>query len=113
MSLGCSLVTAPIVWLEFGYLPLLGVPANALAEPAMPLLLALAFATAGLGLVVAGARPAPWRGSNGWVAAYIALCAHAIGSLPAAEVTGPRGLAAVVAVLLAGAYPLARRRRRA
>ena len=48
VSLGCGVVTAPILWLEFGYLPLLGVPANALAEPAMPVLLGLAFATAGL-----------------------------------------------------------------
>ena len=39
VSLGCGVVTAPILWLEFGYLPLLGVPANALAEPAMPVLL--------------------------------------------------------------------------
>ena len=44
-----ALVTAPIVWLEFGYLPLLGVPANALAEPAMAPLLGLAFLAAGLG----------------------------------------------------------------
>ena len=44
---GLRLVTAPILWLQFGYLPLLGVPANALAEPAMPVLLGLAFVTGG------------------------------------------------------------------
>ena len=31
VSVGCTLVTAPIVWLQFKYLPLVGVPANALA----------------------------------------------------------------------------------
>ena len=46
-----ALATAPILWLQFGALPLLTVPANALAEPAIPLLLALAFVTAGLGVV--------------------------------------------------------------
>jgi competence protein ComEC len=47
VSTACGVVTAPILWLQFGALPLLSVPANALAEPAMPLLLGLAFATAG------------------------------------------------------------------
>ena len=42
VSVACSVVTAPIVWLQFGYLPLLGVLANALAEPAIPMLLGLA-----------------------------------------------------------------------
>src|SRR5207247_3939937 len=55
VSLACSIVTAPILWLQFGYLPLLGVVANVLVEPAMPLLLGLAFATAGLRL----ASPSP------------------------------------------------------
>jgi competence protein ComEC len=97
VSLGCGLVTAPIVWLEFGYLPLLGVPANAVAEPAMPVLLALAFATAGLGLVAPGGAGAlAWV--NGWTAAYIALCARTVGSLPFAEIRTWRGLA-----VLAGA----------
>ena len=48
VSTACGVVTAPILWLQFGALPLLSVPANALAEPAMPLLLGLAFATVGL-----------------------------------------------------------------
>ena len=86
VSLGCSLVTAPILWLEFGYLPILGVPANALAEPAMPVLLGLAFLTAALDTVSPGAAAVvAWL--NGWTAAYIAFCARAIGSLPFAEIT--------------------------
>jgi competence protein ComEC len=107
VSLGCGVVTAPILWLEFGYLPLLGVPANALAEPAMPVLLALAFATAGLGLVAPGAA-AVLAGVNGWTAAYIALCARSIGSLPFAEITTTRALATLAAVGLACGWIAAR-----
>ena len=107
VSLGCSLVTAPIVWLQFGYLPLLGVVANALAEPAMPVLLGLAFATSGLdALSASAAGVVAWV--NGWTAAYIAFCARLIGSLPFAEVDTPRGLAALAAVLVALSYVVAR-----
>jgi competence protein ComEC len=103
VSLGCGAATAPILWLEFGYLPLLGVPANALAEPAMPVLLGLAFATSGLGLVAPGGAVAlAWV--NGWTAAYIALCAKSIGSLPFAELSTWRGLSLLVAVLLSATY---------
>jgi len=103
VSLACSLVTAPVLWLQFGYLPVLGVVANALAEPAMPVLLALAFATAGLDLVSPPAAAVlAWL--DGWVAAYIALCARAIGSLPFAQVSSWRGLAALGGGLLTAAY---------
>jgi competence protein ComEC len=103
VSLGCGAVTAPILWLQFGYLPLLGVVANALAEPAMPVLLGLAFATAGLGLVApGGAAVLAW--ANGWTAAYIALCARAIGSMPFAQIQSWRGLAAVLAAGLVCAW---------
>ena len=70
VSLGCSLVTAPIVWLEFGYLPLLGVPANALAEPAMAPLLGLAFLAAGLG------RGLTRRGGGGRVVERVGRGVH-------------------------------------
>jgi competence protein ComEC len=103
VSLACSLVTAPVLWLQFGYLPILGVAANALAEPAIPVLLALAFATAGLDAVFPSAAAVlAWL--DGWVAAYVALCARALGSLPFAQVSSLRGLAAVSGVLLAAAY---------
>jgi competence protein ComEC len=103
VSLGCGAATAPILWLEFGYLPLLGVPANALAEPAMPVLLGLAFATSGLGLVApGGAAVLAWL--NGWTAAYIALCAKSIGSLPFAELSTWRGLSLLVGALLGTTY---------
>ena len=51
VSTACGLATAPILWLQFHALPLLTVPANALAAPAVPPLLALAFAAALVGPV--------------------------------------------------------------
>jgi competence protein ComEC len=103
VSLGCSIVTAPILWIQFGYLPILGVPANALAEPAMSVLLGLAFLTAALGLVSPGAASVvAWL--NGWTAAYIAFCARAIGSLPFAEIATGRELAILLALVLVGVY---------
>ena len=103
VSAGCGAVTAPILWAQFGYLPLLSVPANALAEPAMPVLLGLAFITAGLDTFSPSAA-AVVASLDGWVAAYIALCARTIGSLPFAEIQSLRGLAAVLGALLLAAY---------
>jgi competence protein ComEC len=103
ITLACSLLTAPILWLQFGYLPLLGVVANVLVEPAMPLLLGLAFSTAGLAAVSPPAA-AVLATLNGGVAAYIALCAHLVAAMPIAQVSTARGLAGVVGVLLAAAY---------
>jgi competence protein ComEC len=100
ISFACSVVTAPVLWLQFGYLPILGVLANALVEPAMPLLLALAFATAGVD-VVSPRSAAVLAWADGWVAAYIALCARVVGRLPFAQVGSARGLAAVAALALA------------
>jgi competence protein ComEC len=109
VSTGCTLVTAPIVWLQFRYLPLVGVPANALAEPAMPVLLGLAFLTAALDTVApAPAAVVAWM--NGWTAAYIAFCARLLGSLPFAEITTTRALAIAVALLLVAGYALFRLR---
>ncbi|HZO96905.1 MAG TPA: ComEC/Rec2 family competence protein [Gaiellaceae bacterium] len=103
VSAACGLATAPVLWLQLGYLPVLGVAANALAEPAMPVLLGLAFATAALEPVApAAAALVAWL--NGLVAAYLALCAHAIGALPFAQVSTARGLAGLVGMLLAAAY---------
>jgi competence protein ComEC len=109
ISTACGVATAPILWLQFGALPVLSVLANLLAEPAIPLLLGLAFATAAL-TAVPGQSALLLANVNGWVAAYVAACAHVIGSLPVAQVhTGP-ALAAVVAAA-AGAYAWRRWRR--
>jgi competence protein ComEC len=110
VSTACGLATAPILWIQFGALPLFSVPANALAEPAMPPLLGLAFVTAGLSTVSPSAA-AVLAWVNGWLAAYIALCARAIGALPYAQITTWNQLAAVTSCCLAAAYAWWRWRR--
>jgi competence protein ComEC len=99
VSTACGVASAPILWLQFHAVPLLTVPANALAAPAVAPLLGLAFAAALAGLVFppAGATLA-WL--NGWCAAYLAACARAVGGLPGAQVTSGRSL---VELLLVGA----------
>ncbi len=94
VALVCGLVTAPIVLVNFGVAPVYTVPANALAAPAMPLVL-------GLGLLAAVADPvAPGAAATlawlaGWAAAWLGLVAHLVASLPAAQV-GPRGAVSLV-----------------
>jgi competence protein ComEC len=103
VSTACGVATAPILWLQFGALPLLSVPANALAEPAMPPLLCLAFATAAADAVSPGsAAVLAW--ANGWLAAYVAFCARAVGSIPFAQVRGAGSLAALAGAAGVAAY---------
>ncbi len=108
VSAACGVVTAPVLWFRFGQLPLLTIPANALAEPAMSIVLELAFVTAGVGLVdPSAATLLAW--CNGWVTAYIAGCARLIGSLPGAQLavsdpTSPQALAGAAAVVLLAAW---------
>lgn len=103
VSVCCAVVTAPILWLQFGQVPLLGVVANVAAEPAMPVLLGLAFAGAAIDPVapsVAGALA--WL--NGWVGAYVALCARLVAAVPFAQATGRAAAVAVAGVLCVAAY---------
>ncbi len=104
ISSACGLATAPILWLQFGAVPLLSVPANALAAPAVVPLLGLSFATAALVPVSPGAASClAWL--DGWCAAYLAACARLVGGLPFASVSsGPAALAVVGGSLLACAY---------
>lgn len=100
----CGTVTAPILWFRFHQIPLLTVPANVLAEPAMPPLLALALIAACVDPVSPGvAGILAWLA--GLCAAYIALCARLIGGLPLAQITSGRGaLAAAAVALIPAAY---------
>jgi competence protein ComEC len=110
ISGACTLVTAPLLWFEFGRVPLYGVVANALVEPAMPLLLGLAFFAAAVAPLAPGVAVAlAW--ANGWVALYIDTCARAVSALPAAQVSG-RGAAAASAAAIAGVAISVRRLRR-
>ena len=96
VSAACGAVTAPILWLDFGRVPLLSVLANVLAEPAMPPLL-------GLGLISAVVHPllpgvaASIAWVNGWLAAYLAGCARLVGGIPHAQVSSLRALVMLVA----------------
>jgi len=97
VSTACGVATAPVLWFQFHAVPLMTVPANALAAPAVPPLLALAFASALSGLLFPPAAAAfAWL--NGWCAAYLAGCARAVGGLPGAQVRSGWALAALVAV---------------
>jgi competence protein ComEC len=109
ISVGCSVATAPILWLQFGQVPLLGVLANALVELAVPPLLALACAAAVVDPVC------PWLAellawANGWLAVYVASCARAVSAVPFAQVTG-RGAAFAAAAAFAAVAVLVRRAR--
>ena len=104
VSTACGVVTAPVLWLQFHAVPLLAVPANALAAPAMSPLLALALLAAFVNPVAPGAA-ATLAGLAGWCAAWLALCARLVGGLPAAQVSSNRGgLALAACVLLVAAY---------
>ena len=103
ISLACSVVTAPLLALQFGRVPVLGVVANALVEPAIGPLLALAFAAA----VVAPLAPplaAALAWLNGWLAAYVALCARVVAAAPFAQLTGRAAAAAAGLALIGAAY---------
>jgi competence protein ComEC len=104
VSAACGVATAPVLWFQFHAVPLLTVPANALAAPAMVPLLGLAL----VGAVVAPVAPAAttalaWL--NGWLAAYLAVCARLIGGMPGAQIRSTQSLLLVVSGgLLAAAY---------
>lgn len=103
ISAVCSVATAPILWLQFGQVPLLGVLANALVEPVVGLLLGLGLVTACVDVVDPGLA-ALLASLNGWIAAYVAGCAHAIAAAPFAQVTGRGAAAAGVGAVVAAAY---------
>jgi competence protein ComEC len=112
VSVACGLVTAPILWLQFGAVPVLSVVANALAAPVVAPILGLGLLAAAVGLVLPGAALAlAW--TNGWLAAYLAGCARLVGGLPFAQIESGvllLGLAAVTgAALLACRLPAGRR----
>ena len=101
VSAACGLVTAPILWFQFHAVPLLTVPANALAEPAVAPLLYLAFAAALTApLFPPAATAIAWL--NGWCAAYLAGCARLFGGLPGAQVRSGRAVVLLLVVAMAG-----------
>jgi competence protein ComEC len=99
----CSVATAPILWLRFDQVPLLGVLANALVEPVVGLLLGLGLVTAVVGLV-SPAGATMLASANGWTAAYVAACARAVAAVPFAQAAGLAAAAAGAGSLIVGAY---------
>jgi competence protein ComEC len=97
VSLACGVATAPVLWFQFGRIPLYSVPANALAAPVVAPLLALSFAAA-LADPVSPAAAALIAGANGWLAAYLAWCARLVGGLPGAVVSSAAGLGALLLI---------------
>ncbi len=85
VSTACGAATAPILWLQFGSVPVYSLPANALVTLAIGPLLGIALVGSLLEPVLPSAALAlGWL--NGWLAAYIAACARVIGGLPFAQV---------------------------
>jgi competence protein ComEC len=85
VSGACGLVTAPILLLQFGTVPVYSILSNALAAPVVGLSFSLALLTALLDQIMpSGALAAAWV--NGWLAAYVAACARGVGSLPGAQI---------------------------
>jgi competence protein ComEC len=112
ISAACTLVTAPLLWLQFGRVPMLGLVANALVELAVGPLLALAFAAA----VVDPVSPhlaAVLAYANGWVAAYIAACARVVSAVPGAQATGRAAALAAAGSFVAAALAVRALRRSA
>jgi competence protein ComEC len=108
LSSVCALATAPLLWLQFHAIPVLAVPANVIAAPAMPPLLALALLSAIVDPLAPGAASQlAWLA--GWFAEWLALCARLVGAVPFAQVTSSAA-AAVLAAGGAGAAAYAWRR---
>jgi competence protein ComEC len=97
VSVACGVVTAPILWLHFGAVPIFSVVSNALASPVVAPLLGMGLAAAALHpLIPSAATALAWL--NGWLAAYLAWCARFVGGLPHAQTTSIRAVAALALV---------------
>jgi competence protein ComEC len=95
VSLACGLATAPVLWFQFGRIPLYSVPANALAAPVVAPLLGLAFAAA-IADPISPAMAGLIAAVNGCLAAYLAWCARLVAGLPGAVVSSNAGLGALL-----------------
>ena len=99
VSIACGGVTAPILMLHFQAAPLFTVASNAVAGFVVAPLLGLALISTALAPVLPEAALAiGWV--NGWLAAYLAGCARFFGSLPHAQLTSWKALAALAALAL-------------
>ncbi|MDQ3066838.1 MAG: ComEC/Rec2 family competence protein [Actinomycetota bacterium] len=95
VSTACGAATAPILWLQFGSVPVYSLLANVLVTLAIGPLLGIALVGSLLEPVLPSVALA-LAFLNGWLAAYIAACARVVGGLPLAEISS----GAAVCVLL-------------
>jgi competence protein ComEC len=112
VSIACGAATAPILWLQFGRVPVYSLVANVLVTAAIGPLLGLALVGSLLEPVLPSAALAlAWL--NGWLAAYIAACARVVGGFPFAQIGSGPALATLlvtpVALLLLRRLPRWRR----
>jgi competence protein ComEC len=107
----CGVATAPILWLQFHAIPLVTVPANLAAAPAVVPLLGLAMCSAAVHPIAPGVAGLLAQ-ADGLFASYLAACARVFGRLPLAQVRSGWA-AAVLALLAAGACAYAWRDGRA
>ena len=103
VSIACGVATAPILLFQFGSVPAYSVFANALAAPVVAPLLGLGLFAAALHPIVPEvAALLTWL--DGWLAAYLVLCARAVAALPHAQLSAAplllatAGFAVVIAV---------------
>jgi competence protein ComEC len=99
ISTACGLATAPILWFQFHAIPLLAVPANVAAAPAVVPLLGLAMSAAAVHPLAPGIS-AVLAQADGLCCAYLAACAKVFGRLPLAQIRS--GWVAAALLLLAG-----------
>jgi competence protein ComEC len=85
VSCACGLVTAPILLLDFGKVPVYTVVANLLAFAAAPLVLALGLLAAAVD-PLSPAAAAGFAALAGWAAAWLELVARVVAAFPAARV---------------------------
>jgi competence protein ComEC len=98
ISTACGVATAPILWLQFHAIPLLAVPANVAAAPAVVPLLGFAMGAAVVHPLAPGVAGL-FSQADGLCAAYLAGCAKLFGTLPFAQIRS--GWAATVLALVA------------
>jgi competence protein ComEC len=95
ISTACGAATAPILWLQFGSVPVYSLAANAFVSAAIGPLLGVALVGALVHPIVPSVALAlAWL--NGWLAVYVAGCARLVAELPLAQV----GSGTAVVVLL-------------
>jgi competence protein ComEC len=97
VSAACGLATAPILLVQFGVVPVYSIVSNALAAPIVAPLLGLGLAASVMHpLLPDAAAVLTWL--DGWLAAYLVLCARIVASFPNASLPTRPALTVVVGV---------------